>query len=62
MVTEPDDLRWTPGGPLPQLAGNHSGLTHVLLADGGTRFLKPAIRPDLMQSILTVNGGEINSA
>jgi hypothetical protein len=60
--TKPDDLRWTPDGPLPQLAGNHSGGTHVLLADGATRFLRSMIRPDILRAVLTVNGGEINSA
>lgn len=60
--TKPDDLRWTPEGPLPRLAGNHAGGTYVLLADGGTRFFKSTTRPDLLRAILTINGGEINSA
>jgi hypothetical protein len=60
--TKPDDLRWAPDGPLPRLAGNHAGGTHVLLADGGTRFLRSTTRPELLRGILTVNGGEINSA
>ena len=32
--TKPDDLRWTPEGPLPRLTSNHAGGTHVLLAEG----------------------------
>jgi hypothetical protein len=60
--TKPDDLRWTPDGPLPRLAGNHAGGTHALLADGATRFLRSTIRPDILRAVLTVNGGEINSA
>ena len=42
--TKPDDLRWTPDGPLPRLSGNHAGGTHVLFADGGTRFLNSTLR------------------
>jgi len=60
--TKPDDLRWSPGGPLPRLASNHTGGTHVLLADGGTRFLNSTMRGDWLRAILTVNGGEVNSA
>ena len=60
--TKPDDLRWSPEGPLPRVADNHAGGTHVLWAAGGTWFLKSTIRPELLRAILTVNGGEINSA
>jgi hypothetical protein len=60
--TKPEDLMWSPDGPLPRLAGNHAGGTHVLLADGGTRFLTSTLRGDWLRAILTVNGGEINNA
>ena len=60
--TKPDDLGWSPNGPLPRLASNHAGGTHVLLADGGIRFLKSTTQPELLRAILTINGGEVNSA
>ena len=43
--TKPEDLRWTPGGPLPRLASPHAGGAHVLFADGSARFLKSSIAP-----------------
>jgi hypothetical protein len=60
--TKPDDLGWSPKGPLPRLSGNHAGGTHVLLADGRTRFLRSTTEPELLRAILTINGGEVNSA
>ena len=57
--TKPDDLRWSQGGPTPRLVSPHPGGTHVLLADGSTRFLKPTIRPQVLLAILTINGGEV---
>jgi prepilin-type processing-associated H-X9-DG protein len=57
--TRPDDLRWTPGGPLPHLASPHPGGAHVLLADGSIKFLKPTIGLDILLAILTINGGEL---
>jgi Protein of unknown function (DUF1559) len=60
--TKPDDLRWSREGPLPRVADNHAGGTHVLLADGGTWFLRSTMRADWLRAILTVNGGEVTSA
>jgi len=57
--TKPDDLRWARGGPLPHLASPHAGGAHALFADGSTRFIKQTIRPDVLQGILTINGGEV---
>jgi len=59
--TKPDDLRWARGGPLPHLASPHAGGAHALFADGSTRFIKHTIRPDVLQGILTINGGEVLS-
>ncbi|MFI5456642.1 MAG: DUF1559 domain-containing protein [Isosphaerales bacterium] len=57
--TKPDDLRWARGGPLPHLVSPHPGGAHALFADGSTRFIKHAIRPDILQGLLTINGGEV---
>jgi prepilin-type processing-associated H-X9-DG protein len=57
--TRPEDLRWTPGGPLPRLAGPHDGGAHVVFADGSTRFLKSSIAATTLLALLTRNGGEI---
>ena len=60
--TKPDDLRWERDGPLPRLASPHSGGTNALFADGSTtRFLKPAIQPNVLVALLTINGNEVLS-
>lgn len=58
--TKPDDLRWSPGGPLPRLSTPHSGGAHALFADGATRLLRPTIDPGVLLAILTINGGEVS--
>jgi prepilin-type processing-associated H-X9-DG protein len=59
--TKPEDLAWTPGGPLPRLASPHDGGASVLFADGSVRFLKATTAPTTLLSILTKNGGEVLS-
>jgi prepilin-type processing-associated H-X9-DG protein len=60
--TKPEDLRWTPGGPLPQLASPHEGGANSLFADGSVRFLKSSIESTSLLAILTKNGGEVVSS
>lgn len=60
--TKPEDLRWTPGGPLPQLASPHDGGAHAVFADGFTKFLKSAIPATTLRALLTRNGGEVVSS
>ncbi len=57
--TRPDDLRWTKGQPPPGLTSPHGGGSHVLFADGSTRFLKVNLGNPILLAILTINGGEI---
>jgi prepilin-type processing-associated H-X9-DG protein len=57
--TKPDDLRWERDGPLPRLASPHAGGTHVVFADGSTRFLKRTITPNILLAFLTMNGNEV---
>jgi hypothetical protein len=56
--TKPDDLRWAPGSPLPQMASPHDGGAFAAFADGSTRFLKSTIESSTLTGILTINGGE----
>jgi prepilin-type processing-associated H-X9-DG protein len=60
--TKPDDLSWAPGEPVPKLESPHSGGTHILLADGSTRFIKLTMAPNILVGLLTMNGGEVLSA
>jgi Protein of unknown function (DUF1559) len=57
--TKPDELQWTPDGPLPRIRSPHADGTHALFIDGSTRFLKPTIEPRSFRAILTINGGEV---
>jgi prepilin-type processing-associated H-X9-DG protein len=57
--TKPDDLKWTPGGPLPRLVSTHQGGAHMLLGDGSVRLLRLTIPPETLLAILTINGGEV---
>jgi Protein of unknown function (DUF1559) len=57
--TKPDELVWTPGGPLPQLRSPHANGTHALFADGATRFLKRTIERRILLALFTINGGEV---
>jgi prepilin-type processing-associated H-X9-DG protein len=57
--TKPEDLWWTPGGPLPRLASPHDGGASSLFADGSVRFLKSSIAATTLLAILTKNGGEL---
>jgi prepilin-type processing-associated H-X9-DG protein len=60
--TKPEDLQWTPGGPLPRLASPHDGGANSLFADGSVRFLKSSIAATSLLAILTKNGGEVISS
>jgi prepilin-type processing-associated H-X9-DG protein len=57
--TKPDDLHWSPGGPLPQLKSPHEGGAHALFVDGSILFLKNTIIPASLLALLTINGGEV---
>ena len=57
--TSPDDLHWSPGGPLPRLSSPHKGGAHAVFADGMTRFVKQTTEANILLAILTANGGEV---
>jgi prepilin-type processing-associated H-X9-DG protein len=56
--TKPDDLRWAPDGPLPRVASPHPDGANMLFGDGAVKFIRPAIRPEILRGALTINGGE----
>jgi len=57
--TQPDDLRFDPGGPLPRFGSGHGGGYHAVFADGTTRFLRTTVTPQVLRAILTRDGGEL---
>jgi prepilin-type processing-associated H-X9-DG protein len=57
--TKPDDLIWSPDGPLPELASPHADGANVVFADGSTRFLRATIRAQVLVALLTINGNEL---
>jgi hypothetical protein len=57
--TEPEDIRWTPGGRLPNVTSPHPGGTHVLFAEGAARFIQSTIAPQVLLALLTINGNEV---
>jgi hypothetical protein len=60
--TKPDDLSWERDGPPPAFGSAHPGGFHGLFADTSTRFIKPTVEPAVLKAILTINGGEANTA
>ena len=60
--TRPDDLQWSKGEPVPRVASPHVGGSHVLFADGAPKFLKATIDPNILSSLLTINGNEVLSS
>jgi prepilin-type processing-associated H-X9-DG protein len=60
--TKPDDLHWAPSWPAPRIASAHKGGTHILFADGGTRFVKTTIDPRILVGLFTINGNEVLSS
>ncbi len=60
--TKPEDLHWLPGMPSPPIKSPHAGGTHVVFADGQTRFIKSTISRGTLLGLLTMNGAEVVSS
>ncbi len=56
--TAPEDLPFTPNGPLPQLGVLPSGAL-ILLCDGGIKTLPPGTPPSTVRALITRNGNEL---
>jgi hypothetical protein len=59
--TKPEDLPFEPGKAPPKLGGQFRDGYVSVTADGYTRFIKRSIDPDLLNSLITRNGGEVIS-
>jgi prepilin-type processing-associated H-X9-DG protein len=57
--TKPDDLDFTPAGPLPQLGWHHNNRCNALLADGSVRAIPSKVSPTTLRALITRDGGEV---
>jgi hypothetical protein len=58
-TTRPGDWDVPPAFTTRGLFGHHPGGTNVEFADGGVRFIKETIAPEVLQALVTRNGGEV---
>jgi hypothetical protein len=56
--TKPDELTYTPGGPLPRLGGRPSAGFNAALADGSVYFVPDDLPPSSIEALITARGGE----
>ncbi|MCI0464800.1 MAG: DUF1559 domain-containing protein [Gemmataceae bacterium] len=57
--TKPGDLQYDPQRLLVALLGHHEEGFQVAFVDGSVRFLRATIKPEVLQALLTRNGGEV---
>ncbi len=57
--TEPEDIPFVPGQPLPKLGGQFKGGFITITADGAPRFTRKSMNLQLMRGMVTRNGGEV---
>jgi hypothetical protein len=57
--TKPDDLVFTPNGPLPPLGARPGKVFNVALADGSVRPISPAISDATLRAAITSSGNEL---
>jgi hypothetical protein len=55
---QPNELPYTPGGPLPELGYPGRPVAQVLLADGSVRPLRRTVDPKVLRALITATGGE----
>jgi hypothetical protein len=56
--TKPQDVRFSPKGPLPKFGGLFSSGFNVVFADGAVRFLKYDIDEKTLRALITRNGND----
>jgi hypothetical protein len=56
--TQPDELSWTPNGPLPRFGTHYNGGFHAAFGDGSAGFVPPWIDSRTLRGMITRNGGE----
>ena len=59
---EPSALPYTPKKPIAGLGSKHAGGFNALFADGSVRFLKLSIAPNVLDALITRDGGEVISS
>ena len=57
--TKPDDIPFSPTGPVPQLGGYSKRGNNVALGDGSVRFLPENLPDETLRALITRNGGEV---
>jgi hypothetical protein len=57
--TKPEDLLFEPGKALPKLGGQFKDGYVSVTADGCTRFIRRSIDLDILNCLITRNGGEV---
>jgi hypothetical protein len=56
--TKPEDLRYDPGGPLPELRGFWEDSIRAVTADGSRHTIKAGIHPEVLRALITRNGND----
>jgi hypothetical protein len=57
--TKPEDMRYAPDEPLPELGGLFPRIVNVALADGSVMALLKKADPDVLRAAITCAGGEV---
>ena len=57
--TKPDELAFTPNGPLPKLGGVFAGGANIVRCDGSAFFLPSSTPPAVLKALITATGGEM---
>jgi prepilin-type processing-associated H-X9-DG protein len=57
--TKPEDIPFNPNAPLPELGGFTPDGFNAAFADGSVRFLKKSINSNVLQALITRDGGEV---
>jgi hypothetical protein len=57
--TKPEDLPYSPNGPLPKLGGLSKDGFNAVFADGSIHFLKTNIAEKTLRNLITYNDGEV---
>src|SRR5262249_14354338 len=57
--SKPEDLAFTPNGPLPKLGGHEPSGFNAAFCDGSVHVLKQNIKEAVLRALITRNGGEV---